>query len=170
MAGAASYTCTEATLHTQTNAQTIALGLPVQVQIIPVGQAMRGDIAPALVDGPPPDGISIWPARQNNWFKNGATVFLGFTGDAMKVENVLQTIGNTPHIRINQSVWRGGANGWVKSERSNPGGSIRDRIALSMVEDAEKSRARCSPGYHHRATSGNTGIGLRWWPASRATS
>jgi cysteine synthase A len=58
----------------------------------------------------------------------------------MKVDNILHTIGNTPHVRINR-LFGPGANVWVKSERSNPGGSIKDRIALAMVEDAEKSGA-----------------------------
>ncbi|MBI3103068.1 MAG: cysteine synthase A [Burkholderiales bacterium] len=77
----------------------------------------------------------------------------------MRVENVLQTIGNTPHIRINR-LFGAGANVWVKSERSNPGGSIKDRIALSMVEDAEKSGALQPGGTIIEPTSGNTGIGL----------
>ena len=77
----------------------------------------------------------------------------------MKVENVLQTIGNTPHIRINR-LFGAGANVWVKSERGNPGGSIKDRIALSMVEDAEKSGALQPGGTIIEPTSGNTGIGL----------
>ena len=77
----------------------------------------------------------------------------------MKVENVLHTIGNTPHVRINR-LFGAGANVWVKSERSNPGGSIKDRIALSMVEDAEKSGALQPGGTIIEPTSGNTGIGL----------
>ena len=77
----------------------------------------------------------------------------------MRVENVLQTIGNTPHIRINR-LFGAGANVWVKSERSNPGGSIKDRIALAMVEDAEKSGALRPGGTIIEPTSGNTGIGL----------
>ena len=77
----------------------------------------------------------------------------------MKVDNILQTIGNTPHVRINR-LFGAGANVWVKSERSNPGGSIKDRIALSMVEDAEKSGALKPGGTIIEPTSGNTGIGL----------
>ncbi|GKT15719.1 cysteine synthase A [Acidovorax sp. SUPP2522] len=77
----------------------------------------------------------------------------------MKVENILQTIGNTPHVRINR-LFGAGANVWVKSERSNPGGSIKDRIALSMVEDAERSGALQPGGTIIEPTSGNTGIGL----------
>ena len=53
----------------------------------------------------------------------------------MKAGKILQTIGNTPHVRINR-LFGAGANVWIKSERSNPGGSIKDRIALAMVEDA----------------------------------
>ena len=76
----------------------------------------------------------------------------------MKADNVLATIGNTPHIRLsrlfpNHEVW-------VKSERANPGGSIKDRIALSMVEDAERSGALKQGGTIIEPTSGNTGIGL----------
>ncbi|NMM75911.1 cysteine synthase A [Acidovorax sp. SRB_14] len=77
----------------------------------------------------------------------------------MKADNILQTIGNTPHVRINR-LFGAGANVWVKSERSNPGGSIKDRIALSMVEDAEKSGALQPGGTIIEPTSGNTGIGL----------
>ncbi len=56
----------------------------------------------------------------------------------MKADNVLATIGNTPHIRLARLF--PDAEVWVKSERSNPGGSIKDRIALAMIEDAETSR------------------------------
>jgi cysteine synthase A len=77
----------------------------------------------------------------------------------MKAANVLATIGNTPHIRINR-LFGTAAEVWVKSERANPGGSIKDRIALSMVEDAEKSGALKPGGTIVEPTSGNTGIGL----------
>ena len=77
----------------------------------------------------------------------------------MKSDNILQTIGNTPHIRINR-LFGAGHNVWIKSERSNPGGSIKDRIALSMVEAAEKSGALKPGGTIVEPTSGNTGIGL----------
>ena len=77
----------------------------------------------------------------------------------MKVENVLHTIGNTPHIRI-QRLFGPAANVWIKSERGNPGGSVKDRIALAMVEDAEKSGALQPGGTIIEPTSGNTGIGL----------
>ncbi len=76
----------------------------------------------------------------------------------MKAENVLATIGNTPHIRMQRLF--GQAQVWIKSERSNPGGSIKDRIALSMVEDAEGSGALQPGGTIIEPTSGNTGIGL----------
>ncbi len=77
----------------------------------------------------------------------------------MKANNVLQTIGRTPHIRVNR-LFGTGANVWIKSERGNPGGSIKDRIALAMVEDAE-SRGLLQPGgVIIEPTSGNTGIGL----------
>ena len=76
----------------------------------------------------------------------------------MKAANILETIGNTPHIRINRLF--GSAEVWVKSERANPGGSIKDRIALAMVEDAEKSGKLRPGGTIIEPTSGNTGIGL----------
>jgi cysteine synthase A len=80
----------------------------------------------------------------------------------MKANNVLDTIGATPHIRINRLFGpdAGGREIWVKSERSNPGGSIKDRIALSMIEDAERSGALKAGGTIVEPTSGNTGIGL----------
>lgn len=77
----------------------------------------------------------------------------------MKVENILQTIGNTPHIRINR-LFGNGHEVWIKSERSNPGASIKDRIALSMVEDAERRGVLKPGGTIIEPTSGNTGIGL----------
>ena len=77
----------------------------------------------------------------------------------MKASNILATIGNTPHVRINR-LFGAGANVWIKSERSNPGGSIKDRIALAMVNNAEKSGALQEGGTIVEPTSGNTGIGL----------
>jgi len=76
----------------------------------------------------------------------------------MKAANILETIGNTPHIRVNRLF--GNAEVWIKSERANPGGSIKDRIALAMVEDAERSGALKPGGTIIEPTSGNTGIGL----------
>ncbi|MCB4823830.1 cysteine synthase A [Roseicella aerolata] len=76
----------------------------------------------------------------------------------MKVQSVLETIGGTPHIRINRLF--GEAEVWIKSERANPGGSIKDRIALSMVEAAEKDGRLKPGGTIIEPTSGNTGIGL----------
>ncbi|MFC3683967.1 cysteine synthase A [Hydrogenophaga luteola] len=78
----------------------------------------------------------------------------------MKAQNILQTIGGTPHIRINRLFAEASQSVWIKSERSNPGGSIKDRIALSMVEDAEASGALKPGGTIVEPTSGNTGIGL----------
>jgi cysteine synthase A len=76
----------------------------------------------------------------------------------MKADNVLATIGMTPHIRVARMFPDHEV--WVKSERANPGGSIKDRIALAMVEDAEKSGALKPGGTIIEPTSGNTGIGL----------
>ena len=77
----------------------------------------------------------------------------------MKANSILHTIGNTPHVRINR-LFGADANVWIKSERSNPGGSIKDRIALAMVEAAEQSGALKPGGTIIEPTSGNTGIGL----------
>ena len=77
----------------------------------------------------------------------------------MRADTILHTIGNTPHVRI-QRLFGPAANVWIKSERSNPGGSIKDRIALSMVEDAEKSGVLQPGGTIIEPTSGNTGVGL----------
>ena len=76
----------------------------------------------------------------------------------MKAANILETIGDTPHVRINRLF--GDAEVGVKSERANPGASIKDRIALSMVEEAERSGKLKPGGTIVEPTSGNTGIGL----------
>lgn len=76
----------------------------------------------------------------------------------MTFANILETIGNTPHIRVNRLF--GDAEVWIKSEKSNPGGSIKDRIALAMIEDAERTGALRPGSTIIEATSGNTGIGL----------
>ena len=87
----------------------------------------------------------------------------------MKADNILQTIGNTPHIRINR-LFGDTHKVWVKSERSNPGGSIKDRIALSMVEAAEASGA-LKPGATIIEPPRATPVSVwHWWPRSRATS
>src|SRR4249919_778091 len=77
----------------------------------------------------------------------------------MKAANILETIGNTPHVRINR-LFGPNAEVWIKQERVNPGASIKDRIALSMVEDAERSGKLKPGGVIVEPTSGNTGIGL----------
>ena len=76
----------------------------------------------------------------------------------MKADSILATIGNTPHIRLsrlfpNHEVW-------VKAERANPGGSIKDRIGLAMIEAAEADGSLKAGGTIIEPTSGNTGIGL----------
>ncbi|WP_375396180.1 cysteine synthase A [uncultured Sphingomonas sp.] len=76
----------------------------------------------------------------------------------MKAESILETIGNTPHIRLRKLF--PDAEVWIKSERTNPGGSIKDRIALAMIEAAEASGALKPGGTIIEPTSGNTGIGL----------
>ena len=76
----------------------------------------------------------------------------------MKAASILETIGNTPHIRLARMFPDHEV--WVKSERSNPGGSIKDRIGLAMIEDAEASGALKPGGTIIEPTSGNTGIGL----------
>ena len=81
----------------------------------------------------------------------------------MKAQNILETIGRTPHVRIGRlfaGIARDAQQVWIKSERANPGGSIKDRIALAMVEAAERSGALRPGGTIVEPTSGNTGIGL----------
>ncbi|MFW6276286.1 MAG: cysteine synthase A [Bacteroidota bacterium] len=77
----------------------------------------------------------------------------------MKARNILQTIGNTPHVRINR-LFEEYAEVWLKLERANPGGSIKDRIALSMMEDAEARAIINKDTILIEPTSGNTGVGL----------
>ena len=76
----------------------------------------------------------------------------------MKANSILETIGNTAHIRLQRMF--GDAEVWIKSERSNPGGSIKDRIGLAMIEAAEKDGSLKSGGTIIEPTSGNTGVGL----------
>jgi cysteine synthase A len=77
----------------------------------------------------------------------------------MKVDSILATIGNTPHVRVNR-LYDPRVEVWVKQERANPGGSIKDRIALAMVEDAERDGILRPGSVVIEPTSGNTGIGL----------
>ena len=77
----------------------------------------------------------------------------------MKANNILATIGNTPHVRINR-LFGPGHEVWIKAEQANPGGSVKDRIALAMIEDAEKSGKLKPGGTIVEPTSGNTGVGL----------
>ncbi len=77
----------------------------------------------------------------------------------MKLNSILDSIGNTPHLKINR-LFDPGYSVWVKLERSNPGASIKDRIALSMIEDAEKNGLLKEGSTIIEPTSGNTGIGL----------
>ena len=76
----------------------------------------------------------------------------------MKFNNILETIGNTPHVKLSNLFPKHEV--WIKMERANPGGSIKDRIALSMVEDAEKKGLLNENSVIVEPTSGNTGIGL----------
>lgn len=77
----------------------------------------------------------------------------------MKAHNILETVGNTPHLKINR-LFGSSHSVWIKLEKANPGGSIKDRIALAMIEDAEQ-RGLLKPGSTIvEPTSGNTGIGL----------
>jgi cysteine synthase A len=77
----------------------------------------------------------------------------------MRANNILETIGNTPHVRINR-LYGPRAEVWLKLERANPGGSIKDRIALAMIEDAERRGILTKDSVIIEPTSGNTGIGL----------
>ena len=77
----------------------------------------------------------------------------------MRVNSILETIGNTPHVRINR-LFRQDISVWIKLEKANPGASIKDRIALSMIEDAERKGILKEGSVIIEPTSGNTGIGL----------
>jgi cysteine synthase A len=77
----------------------------------------------------------------------------------MKAGTILETIGGTPHVRINR-LFGPDADVWIKQERANPGGSVKDRIALAMIADAEASGKLKPGGVIIEPTSGNTGIGL----------
>lgn len=76
----------------------------------------------------------------------------------MKVQNILELIGNTPHIRLSRIFPEKEV--WLKLERQNPGGSIKDRIGIAMIEDAEKRGVLKKGTVIVEPTSGNTGIGL----------
>lgn len=84
----------------------------------------------------------------------------------MKLSNILEGIGNTPHLKLDR-LFPGPAEVWVKLERSNPGGSIKDRIALAMVDDAESRGMLKEGSVIIEPTSGNTGIGLAMVAAVR---
>ncbi|MGO3236772.1 MAG: cysteine synthase A [Psychroflexus halocasei] len=77
----------------------------------------------------------------------------------MKANSILELIGNTPVVNLRR-IYKTHPNVWIKTEKSNPGGSIKDRIALAMIEDAERSGALQKDGLIIEPTSGNTGIGL----------
>lgn len=78
----------------------------------------------------------------------------------MKANSILETIGNTPHVRVNRLYGGHGAEVYIKLERANPGGSIKDRIGLAMIEDAEQKGVLKPGSVIVEPTSGNTGIGL----------
>jgi len=84
----------------------------------------------------------------------------------MKLENILDDIGNTPHLRLNK-LFPGYQNIWIKLERNNPGGSIKDRIAYAMIRDAEEQGILDPGSVIIEPTSGNTGIGLAMVAAVR---
>src|SRR3954471_5807362 len=77
----------------------------------------------------------------------------------MRANTILETIGNTPHVKLNR-LFGGSHEVWMKLERANPGASIKDRIALSMIEDAERRGILKKDSVIIEPTSGNTGIGL----------
>lgn len=88
----------------------------------------------------------------------------------MKYESILETIGNTPVVKINPlfpEAVKKGIDVWIKLEKTNPGGSIKDRIGLAMIEDAEKKGLLKKGGIIIEPTSGNTGVGLAMVAASK---
>ena len=84
----------------------------------------------------------------------------------MRVQSIVETIGNTPHVRLNR-LFDSRVEVWMKLERTNPGGSIKDRIALAMVEDAEQKGVLGKDTVIIEPTSGNTGIGLAMVAAAK---
>jgi len=84
----------------------------------------------------------------------------------VKVNSILETIGNTPHVRV-QRLFPSTHEVWIKLERANPGGSIKDRIALAMIEDAEARGVLNKDTLIIEPTSGNTGIGLAMVAAAK---
>ena len=95
----------------------------------------------------------------DNYFTLKLNFFYILIHCKMKAQNILETIGNTPHVKINK-LFGSAHDVWIKLERANPGGSIKDRIALSMIEDAEKKGILRKDSVIIEPTSGNTGIGL----------
>lgn len=85
----------------------------------------------------------------------------------MKANSILETIGNTPHVRINRLFAGRNVEVWMKLERANPGGSIKDRIGLAMIEDAEQRGMFKPDTVIIEPTSGNTGIGLAMVAAAK---
>jgi len=88
----------------------------------------------------------------------------------MKYESILETIGRTPIVRINRlfpEAQKKGIEVWIKLEKTNPGGSIKDRIGKAMIEDAEKKGLLKEGGIIIEPTSGNTGVGLAIVAASK---
>jgi len=85
----------------------------------------------------------------------------------MKANTILETIGNTPHVRINRLFAERKVEVWMKLERANPGGSIKDRIGLAMIEDAEQRGLLKANTVIIEPTSGNTGIGLAMVAAAK---
>ncbi len=85
----------------------------------------------------------------------------------MKANNILETIGNTPHVRINRLFADRKVEVWMKLERANPGGSIKDRIGLAMIDDAERRGILKSDTIIIEPTSGNTGIALAMVAATK---
>ena len=90
---------------------------------------------------------------------NGCTICKQLNKLRMRINNILEQIGSTPIVRLNR-LFGSDAEVWMKLERANPGGSIKDRIALSMIEDAEKKGLLKPDSIIIEPTSGNTGVGL----------
>jgi len=91
--------------------------------------------------------------------QGGFFILTDLNNYSMKVQSILETIGNTPHVRLSR-LFPADYEVWVKVEKTNPGGSIKDRIALSMIEDAEAKGILKEGSTIIEPTSGNTGIGL----------
>src|SRR5262245_48541657 len=105
-------------------------------------------------------GCCAWSARASGDPCMDGMVAWGAPMHPRVVESVLELVGGTPLVRLRRVGGSGRADVWAKMEQSNPGGSVKDRICLAMIEEAERAGKLAPGGVVVEPTSGNTGIGL----------